>query len=120
MRREYTVAFRKVVETALKLRDEIKMNNSLLDNAVQELHNLEKQVEAEQAKTKKLLAALDERKALTKKAPQVGFALLYREWCSDKGGPCLTCLSCLSCLSCLTCSLARVATVQRAFPAMQS
>lgn len=73
--REYVVAFRKVVDTSLKLKDKVKANKKLLENTVQELHKLEKKLEVVQAKTKNLVATLDEKKTLFKKSHQVGFGL---------------------------------------------
>ena len=73
--REYMVAFGKVVDATLKLRDEVTRNNYLLEKALEKLRKSESKLEAEQAKTKKLVAALEVQKALIKKAPQVGLGL---------------------------------------------
>lgn len=75
MHREYMVAFRKLVHSSLELRDRVKANETLLQNTKQELHKLEKTLEAVQATTKTLVATLDEKKTLMKKSLQVGFAL---------------------------------------------
>ncbi|CAM9170593.1 unnamed protein product [Laminaria digitata] len=73
LRREYMVACEKVVDTTLRVRDEANKSNSLLEEAVKKLRKCEKEVEAEKAKTKKLVAAVEEKKeALIKAERQPG------------------------------------------------
>lgn len=75
LRREYMVACEKVVDTTLRVRDEANKSNSLLEEAVKKLRKCEKEVEAEKAKTKELVAAVEEKKeALIKAERQVRFA----------------------------------------------